>query len=83
MHALRTLGSVHPGLGAHGTGLEPSKAAPDAETVFSCIWRKFLPAWNKAGEDLDIMWDVIEEVATAFHYLRADEKPGKPKAVGR
>eukprot|EP00972_Heterocapsa_arctica_P112172 16430340-Heterocapsa_arctica.AAC.1 len=29
------------------------------------------------------MRDVIEEVATEFHYLRADEKPGKPKDVGQ
>eukprot|EP00972_Heterocapsa_arctica_P079274 11685269-Heterocapsa_arctica.AAC.1 len=29
------------------------------------------------------MWDVIVEVATESHYLRAGEKPGKPKAEGR
>eukprot|EP00972_Heterocapsa_arctica_P024601 3627502-Heterocapsa_arctica.AAC.1 len=62
---------------------EPSKDAADAETAFSGIWRKFLPAWTRAGEDVDKMWDVIVEVATEFHYLRAGEKPGKPKAEGQ
>eukprot|EP00972_Heterocapsa_arctica_P008137 1189892-Heterocapsa_arctica.AAC.1 len=29
------------------------------------------------------MWEVIEAVATEFHYLRAGEVPGKPKERGR
>eukprot|EP00972_Heterocapsa_arctica_P097972 14456108-Heterocapsa_arctica.AAC.1 len=43
---------------------ELSKEAPSADEVFAGIWRGYQRKCNEAGEDLDQMREVIEEVAT-------------------